>query len=820
MTADFGGLRMKHLIKIIALISALCLVLGMLSGCSGSGVEAEVKNYKEITDNRSLENLANGVVAENDYFKMIWNQTKTGSDGNEYPRAAIEFVSKKDGSVWSTVPKDYYDSTDAASIFGNDLINSSIVVTVRNGEQTFAYNAYDKVIVNNTFSSVKCADKDGITVTYYFDEIGVVVGVDYYLEDDGFKIGVDPKNINSYVLTKGDEWNEEVHGASLADAAQKVVSVTPAPFVCGAQNTPQGSKDSYLVVPSGSGALMYIDKRSDSSIREFGNYQTKPETTTGLVYGEDLTVDKYNSPSNDTPITMPFYGIKRGNNALCAIIEQAAEACKITAIAGDPNLGVSMLDATPSNGYSYIAASYNVLGYNTVYSQGTWRLQYNDTVDQNITPLVIGYYPLSGNQANYTGMAKRYQKHLVDKENLKKSQDNNLLNVKLYGSFLKDELFAGIPYDDAISLTSYAEATEILGELKKISGGSLTAIMQGFGDGGIDGNTIAGGLKLTGASGNKKELKEFVEYTKSNNIKTFFNFDVIKFYESGKGYSTKTDVAINVNGVPAPVYQFLNSTRDRYERKKGGKVGALIAREKLAEVTSDAVALADELGITGIAFDTLGNICYSDYDVVETENDTNKEVYKNPWRNNMGKDVKAITADIQKNSKTVLMDGAFAYAAVAADIITNVPTASTKSNMFDVEIPLYQIVFQGYRANSTGAINTATNKRTQFLKSIETGSGLSFELIGNYYQELRKQTMTGLHAALYSDNAKVIEEYVNEGKTFLTSVAGATIVSHQYMTNDVTKTVFDNGVTVYVNFGDTDYKSDIGVVKAQGFLNK
>ena len=213
-------------------------------------------------------------------------------------------------------------------------------------------------------------------------------------------------------------------------------------------------------------------------------------------------------------------------------------------------------------------------------------------------------------------------------------------------------------------------------------------------------------------------------------------------------------------------------------------------------------------------------MCYSDYDVVETENDTDKEVYKNPWRNNMGKDVKAITADIQKNSKTVLMDGAFAYAAVAADIITNVPTASTKSNMFDVEIPLYQIVFQGYRANSTGAINTATNKRTQFLKSIETGSGLSFELIGNYYQELRKQTMTGLHAALYSDNAKVIEEYVNEGKTFLTSVAGATIVSHQYMTNDVTKTVFDNGVTVYVNFGDTDYKSDIGVVKAQGFLNK
>jgi len=812
MTADFGGLRMKHLIKIIALISALCLVLGMLGGCSG--VEAEYKNFSDVVDLENIENLENGVVAETEYFKMVWNQTSKGSDGIDYPRAAIEFVSKKDGSVWSTTPKDYYDSTDAASIFGNGIINSSLVITVRNGEQTFAYNAYENAIVNGHFSSAKCADKNGITVTYYFQEIGIVVGVDYYLEDDGFKVGIDPKNINSYVAET--ELNMSVHGAKLYDAVQKVVSVTPAPFVCSTQNTEAGSKDSYLVLPSGSGALMYTDKRSDGVAREFGNYQTKPENTVGLVYGEDAAVDKYNDPYNDTPITMPFYGIKKDNTALCAIIEQAAEACKITASAGDPNLGLDMFAATPNNGYSYIAATYNVLGYNTVYNKGTWRLQYNDYVDQNITPLVIGYYPLSGDEANYTGIAKRYQKYLVDKENLKPSQENSLLNVKFYGSFVKDELFAGIPYDDEVALTTYAEATEILGELKKVSGGSLTATMQGFGDGGIDANGLAGGYTLTGASGNKKDLNNFIEYTKTNGIKTFFNFDTIRFYESTKGYSTNSDSALNLNGVPAPSYTFVQSTRGRFKRESGGKVGTLISRELLAESTGDAVALADELGITGIAFDTLGNISYSDYETMED----NEKVYQYPWRNNMGNDVKKIVADTKANSKTVLMDGANSYAAVAADIITNIPTASEKYDSFDVEVPLYQIVFQGYRANSTGAINTATNKRSQFLKSIETGSGLSFELINNYYQELRKQTMRGLHAALYEDNVKLIEEYVNESKAFLTSVAGAKIVSHQYMTDDVTKTVFDNGVTVYVNYSDTDYASDIGTVKAQGFLNK
>ena len=149
---------MKHLIKIISLISALCLVLGMLSGCSGTGTEkAEV--YSEVVDAfATLENEPNGVVAENDYFKMVWNKSSE-QDEMSYDRAAVEFVSKKDGSVWATTPKQYYDTTDPVNLFGNGLINSSLVIEARNeAEQTFEYNAYDYCIMNGRFSSKKMAD--------------------------------------------------------------------------------------------------------------------------------------------------------------------------------------------------------------------------------------------------------------------------------------------------------------------------------------------------------------------------------------------------------------------------------------------------------------------------------------------------------------------------------------------------------------------------------------------------------------------------------------------------------------------------------------
>lgn len=816
MTADFGGLRMKHLNKIIALISALCLMLGMLSGCKG--VEAEFENYHDVVDvNADLENVENGVVAQSEHFDMVWHKSITNADGTELDRAIIEFVSKKDGTVWSTTPREYIDSTDAAMVTGSSPINSTLVITVRQGEQTFTFDAYEQCILTGRFSSVKREDGKGITITYYYDNIGVVVSVDYYLEDDGFKVSVDPNNIKSYIVIDEVEDGKGLHGAVEAGSIRKVISVTPAPFMCGGQNTEAGNKNSYLVMPSGSGTLMYIDERSDGVGREFGNYTTKPDDSYGWVYGEDAAVDKYENPQNETPITMPFYGIKKGESALCAIIEQAAESCKITAKAGDPLESVNMFAEKPV-GYSYIAASYNTLGYNRVFNKGNWRLHYNDDVDRNITPLVIGYYPLSGEQANYTGMAKRYQKYLEDKENLKKSEDNTLLNVKLYGSYVKDELFVGIPYEKKVALTTYDEATKILGELKKISGGNLNAVMQGYGEGGINANKLAGGYTLTGVVGNKKSLNNFIKFTNDNGIKTFFSFDPINYYESGNGYSVKNDSAVNVNGIPIPKYSFLLSTRDRFTIKKGGKVGTLISRENLTAAVNDAVELVDKIELPGIAFDSLGTDCYSDYDYA----DKSKTVYKNPMRNNMGNDVKTIVADVKKNSsKTVLMDGAFAYSAVAADIITNAPTSSLKANAFDVDVPLYQIVFQGYRANSVAAINIAVNKRTQFLKAIETGSGLSFDLVNNYSEELRKQTIMGLQATYYADNVKLIEQYVNEGKSFLASVAGAKIANHSYLSNNVTQTTFDNGVTVYVNYGDTDFTVSEGVVvKAQGFLNK
>lgn len=748
---------MKHLKKYIALICALCLMLGVFSGC-GDSADTEPEVYDTANE---MVNLESGVIAENEFFSLSWNQE----------RAAVSVTSKKDGTVWSTTPYQYLNSTTMENVLTDQAINSSVTVTCRNAEQTFEYYASTSCVATGRFSSAQ--RENGLTVTYYFDEIESIVAVDFYLEEDGFKVSVDPGKIKCY---------SENH----------IIGVTPAPFLCSVANTALGDKNSYLAIPSGSGALMYTDIRSDGSVRTFS----------GNVYGNDYTIEAYEQASNETPLTMPFFGIKAGTAALCAIIEQAAESCAISARTGDELMG-----------YSYVNASYQVIGYNRVFAAGTHRTQYNEAPEANLNPLVIGYYPLTGDQANYAGMAKRYKQYLTEKEKMQKSQDNTLLTVKLIGSFVKDDLILGLPYGKKTALTTYQQAEEILNELNTVAGGSLIADMYAYGEGGLNASKLAGNYTLTGVVGGKKALNQFIDFTKNASIKTFFNFDPVVFYESGGGFSTNTDSATNVNGVVAPVRQFWYSTRARYDRAEGGVVGTMVARDQLGKSVSKTVSLADRYGITGLAYTNLGSMAYSDYSEVDG-------LAAYPLKNNMGADVEAMIAETKSNSKTVMIDGGFAYAAAAADIITGCPTISNQNNAFDLDVPLYQIVFQGTKSNSVSPINCAANSRTQFLKAIETGSGLSFTLMGSYDNELRKQYDRHLNTTLYSDNKAMIESYVNESKAYLASVAGATIASHSYVTAEVVKTVFDNGVTVYVNYGDKDYQSDIGTVKAQGFLTR
>ena len=60
-------------------------------------------------------------------------------------------------------------------------------------------------------------------------------------------------------------------------------------------------------------------------------------------------------------------------------------------------------------------------------------------------------------------------------------------------------------------------------------------------------------------------------------------------------------------------------------------------------------------------------------------------------------------------------------------------------------------------------------------------------------------------------------EFINSAKPLQESLGKAKLVSY-IKDNQLAKSVFDNGVTVYVNFGDKAVETDLGTVDAKSFI--
>ncbi len=783
---------MKKIIKISALLLSLLLMFSAVSGCNFSS-KTEGEGAKDYEDAKAKlpEIPSNTNIAENENYILGWNAD----------RISVTVTNKKDGTVWGTNLNDFaaLDETTAA----NETINSPITIQyAKNSVATdvMAYgaciqnipgfagapveeeqpeetadDAYDDLdddsysytggnVEEDTGGKIGSEIIDnGIRVTFAVNKAKSLIPVDFYLENGSVKVRVDPKNIKEF------------------DIAQ-IISVGLTPFMCSGKNSEKGSTDSYVVLPSGSGALMYTDNRGGDVARVFSSE----------IYGDDLARSTYQDTDNNSNLSMPFFGIKTGGSGIMATIESGADVCDIKAQAGDP-----------VTGYSYAYAYCDVRGQSRVYLTGVNRNKYVDDLS-NIDPIIVSYDYLTGEDATYYGMAKLYRQRLIDDGKLEKSGANKLLNVNLIGSFMKDNLFLGIPTEDAVSLTTYSQATEILTKLKEISGGDMSAVLTGFGERGVEARKIAAGYTLWGASGSKKDLKEFIENSNSLGIACFFNFDVLTFSASGAGLNVNNDAALNNTHIAAPLKNYYISKRNvdnsKYYRY-------LVSRDKIQGVIDKTVDLANQYGINNISYDTIGALKYADY-----------KGDKYPSGYNMSNDINAAIKTVTNKDKTVLVDGAYDYAACAADVLTGCPVTSNRDWAFDADVPLYQIVFQGYKENYAAAINTAANPKEVFLKAVSTGSGLSFTLMHDYDIELVKENQYKYGSCVYQDNIGAIETYISLCKDFIASVADKPITSHAILNGGVTKTVFDGGKTVYVNYGDKAVTAEGITVPAQNFV--
>lgn len=735
---------MRKLIRLISIVTVMVLCFTM-TACDFASVKIE----KYIIP-KELSNVDSGVISENDNFALEWDDTA----------GCILLRRKSDNYIWSSTPYKAYNE-------GKESTNLNSTIYIEYYDLTDSSTQVDKSYACVTEGTVDSKlNKGTLCVTYYFEEPEITIPVYFSLEKAGLRATIKANEI-------------------IESGKTKLMAISFLPYFCSVENT--DDKSAYLFVPTGSGALMYTDKEIASLSRIYS----------GEVYGTDGARHQLDVTENEEKITMPIFGAKSADsNAMFAIIEDGSEAARIDAISGNRRYG-----------YSNVYPSFLVRGYDEI--ERIIAKTRSDAVSlaekwSSSAVYSVCYFPLNGEEANYSGMARFYREYLKEKGNLKVSKSvQKPYQLEFIGGAQTKRFFLGVPYYSELVLTDYNDVLDIVKETKKETGYAPEVLLSGYGLSGADIGKIAGGYKLSNIYGSEKDLNNIKKYCKDNNVNIFMDFEVIYFTESGNGFNKYVDTAKTANQQSAAFNELKINTRLPDETSKKTR---LLKRELLDKAVNKLINKFSG-DFSGLGLGNLASVVYSDY--------TKESTY---MKDATEEQVKKLVEKTSDSGFNVLLRSANSYAAGLADSVTDVSISNGNYAVFDETIPFYQIVFGGATPLYTTPINYASNQREMILKAVSSGTSLKYLLVSEHDLEVSDSRAEYFYSAEYSGLKKNIYKAVKETAPYYEAIKGSSIKNHTILTNDIVKTEFDNGINVYVNYSDVDVTIDGKEILAESFM--
>ncbi|MBR2043265.1 MAG: hypothetical protein IJ946_02880 [Clostridia bacterium] len=736
-----------------ALIIVLCLAMVLsLAACgSSNAVLIDPLKFDKEHTNKTSDSFM--ITNDSSAYELHW-------DAENY---RILLRDKVTGEYHCATPSEKLESRvgdNGFPITNHPKLESNIIIEYVDTVNNFATktaNGYVRSLKTKTYSIEKTADGNGFKLIYYFDNADISIPVIYTLLDDGIKMTIVPEEITES-----------------GDNILHKVSISPF-FV----SVPNIDEDAYLFYPSGSGAII-----NANNSKEISTYFSNE------VYGYDaLQRDYMGIRANPVEyIRMPVFGAKNGDKGVVAIISEGAETALIEGDIGNATIG-----------YSGLYATFKIRGTN-IASKVANGLQYSEQYAH--TPMSVCFYPLSGEDASYVGMAKRYREFLQNERGMTDKAEKASAGISLVGGSLLDTSFLGMPTKEVFATTTVKEAETIITELDSKLQLPLVADLVGFGSSGIDVGKPAGNLKLAKNIGTEAQAKELSAKCKELGIDLYLDFDLVHFNSNGLGLTVTSG-----GSAKGPGHVYTRFYAYRLGDSQSSFMSYLVGRDEHSALADKAADFTKSMDIQGISFRKLTSLAYSDYAA-------NRTIAKA----NMGNDVSAILQTMNKAGLKVLANQANDYAAINSDVIIEAPICSSMLSIFDYDVPFYQIVLKGHVPMFGTAVNTTTNKDLTVLRCVEGGSALRYSLINNYDNDLLTSISQIFNAVVYEDNAESLVATINANTDYFKAIEDAHIVNHVCINTDVRKVVYDNGIVVYVNYGDVAYESELGNVEAGSYI--
>ena len=619
-------------------------------------------------------------------------------------------------------------------------------------------------IVNQANSTVSCLNKgyitvkkidNGISVLYDFKDYRFSVPVEYTLENGRLIAKINTKKIRE-------------------GKTSRIINISLLPAFGAADD----KADGYIFVPDGSGALINFN-----SERQENKYS-------GSVYGEERTVEVKEKISQNETVRMPVFGIcETAGGSLMGNITDGDGAAVIKAIAGNATFG---------NNICYSQLTYRqVSSYDFLSNAGSEVPVFRISEQKYSGSAYEVQYSFLGGSSGYMGLAEEYRKYLTEEKGLERNDNAALINLDVYGALETKANFLGIKYSKLIPLTKYDDIEKIYDSLKTAGISNPAFRYIGWQNDGITNKGVNTKSRAVSCLGGTGGLKKLLEFKNKTGVGLTFESELLEFRKSFLNRSTTT--AFNKK---AYQYQYLRSV---YAAKINVDPWLLLIPDNIGKNAEKYFKSLNE-NISDISLSSCTNLIYSDF-----------KSGAGSYRSEFPKIITGMLSVGKKMGLKISGEEANAYAVPYTEVIYKAPTSNSGYNIFDKQIPFYQIVLKGYTSMTVKPYQLELNRNDEFLKAVETGSALLFNCVSENQVKVRETLSEELYSSQIDLWQTEAAAYAARYGELYESVLGKAIISHRELLKNVTETVFENGVTVIVNFNYEAVKHGENVIEPRDF---
>jgi len=662
----------------------------------------------------------------------------------------------KSGTAWTSVPDGHREDPLAQ---GSTKLAMESLLQIEYADKIGNISSVNGKTASVNKDGLSCRKTTGGAVlTFSFPKEGFVIPLEFTLTEDALDVAILAGEIQ--------ETND----------AYRLTSLSLLPYFGAAGS----EEDGYLFVPDGSGALIEWNK-TGGVLDDYSQY----------VYGREPATSKMQLDKLEETAYLPVFGLKKGETAFVGIITQGA--------------GRAIVNASVSG---------KRCSYSNVYAQFIYRdsemvkiEQKNQTVRVlEKTPAAaerygVRYAFLSGEEANYTGMAHLYGSWLMRDFPSKKADAAAPLYMELPGGVMAQQSVLGFPIERVVPLTSYRDVEAITARMRELGAEDLTVHYRYWNKGGT-GAAIPTGIEPEGRLGGKEAFRSMLDALRQEDTALYLDFNFTDLVKNRWGYQRGSDSVTSVRQNLALQFSYGINTLKALTTESY----TLLRLPKIQKAAAKTAAAAATYDFTGIAAVTLGNTLYSDFSGKTVKRDTADR----EWA--------AVLASLKEAKGRQLLSAACGYALPYADVVTSTPIYTSGYPIQTAAVPFYQIALHEFVSMSTPSLNLMSDSRDGILKALEAGIGIQFQFVyRETEQPLTDSGIAGLSGSLFQPLAEEAAASYLEVRDILLQVAGRRVVSHTLLTNDVRETVFDNGVRILVNYGDQDYTDGTRTVAAGGY---